>query len=113
VIVLASRQRFVSSLSLSSLNFIRDITPKGDSPTVPLVGQAFEAIQILHQSFRSTEVRLKKVEEASKFFGETQRKMDDKLDGIYNLLIQWNTGGEPSGIPKPHRSLSTSSPPPP
>jgi hypothetical protein len=56
---------------------------------------------------------LKKVEEASKFFGETQRKMDDKLDGIYNLLIQWNTGGEPSGIPKPHRSLSTSSPPPP
>lgn len=35
-----------------------------------------------------TDARLHKVEEAGKIFGETQRKMDEKLDLIHKLLTQ-------------------------
>jgi hypothetical protein len=85
---------------------------KGDASVVPSVSEAFEVIRDSQSSFQSTEARLRKVEEAGKYFGETQQKMDEKLDGIYNLLAQWNTGSEPSSLPRSSRPFSPSPPPP-
>jgi hypothetical protein len=39
----------------------------------------------------------------------SHQKMDEKLDGIYNLLAQWNAGSEPSSLLRP---FSPSPPPP-
>jgi hypothetical protein len=55
------------------------------------IGEALEAIRTLQSNFQSTEVRLQRVEEASKCFGETQQKMDDKIDAIHKLLTEWNS----------------------
>jgi hypothetical protein len=44
------------------------------------------------------------VEEARKIFGETQQKMDEKMDAIYKLMSQWNNNSEMSTPDKPpHR----------
>jgi hypothetical protein len=36
-----------------------------------------------------TDTRLKHVEEDGKVFGEVQRKLDNKVDAIHKLLVQW------------------------
>jgi hypothetical protein len=53
------------------------------------------------------------VEEASKLFGVTQKQMDEKLDGIYMLLTQWNSGSELGSAQQPQRPFTTSPTPPP
>jgi hypothetical protein len=62
---------------------------KGDSSA-----EALEGVRDLQQILQQTDSRLQKVEEASRFFGVTQKQMDEKLDSIYKLLIQWNSGTE-------------------
>jgi hypothetical protein len=40
------------------------------------------------------------VEEASKFFGESQKRMDDKIDGIFRLMQQSSSPSEMGGAEK-------------
>jgi predicted DNA-binding protein YlxM (UPF0122 family) len=86
---------------------------KGDS-SVPTIANDMDIIRTLQANFQRTESRLKKVEEARKIFGETQQKMDEKMDAIYKLMSQWNnnSGGRTTEKP-PHRFRSSPNPPPP
>jgi hypothetical protein len=52
-------------------------------------------------------MRLSKVEEAEKFFSDTQQKIDDKMDSIYRLLATW---GSPSEAGSAQKHNHTSSP---
>jgi hypothetical protein len=68
-------------------------------PTPPVTDFA-EVIRNLQQSAQRTDLRLCQVEEAGKFFGETQRLMDEKLDNICRMLVQANLSSEPSSVRK-------------
>jgi hypothetical protein len=37
---------------------------------------------------------LQKVEEAHKCFADVQHKMDEKVDDIHKMLLQWNLNSE-------------------
>jgi hypothetical protein len=60
--------------------------PKGNT----LAAEALEALRTLHKDHQNTDARLQQVEKAGKIFREKQSKMVEKLDGIYELLQQWN-----------------------
>jgi hypothetical protein len=49
-----------------------------------------EGIRSLQQSLQQTYAHFHKVEEVGKIFGETQKKMGEKLDLIHKLLTQWS-----------------------
>jgi soluble cytochrome b562 len=59
--------------------------PKGNT----LAAEALEALRTLHKDHQNTDAR-QQVEKAGKIFREKQSKMVEKLDGIYELLQQWN-----------------------
>jgi hypothetical protein len=48
-----------------------------------------EAVQILQKSHQQTDTRLQHLEEAGKVFAGIQQKMDDKVESIPKLLLQW------------------------
>jgi hypothetical protein len=58
----------------------------GDAVAPLSAVEVTEAIQLLQISVQSTDTRLKRVEEAGKVFGDTQRLMDENLDGIYKMM---------------------------
>jgi hypothetical protein len=86
---------------------------KGDSAGVPSFSDAFEAIRILQLNVQSIDARLKRVEEAGLIFWETQKKMDDKLDGIHQLLTQWTSSSELGSTHKLPRPVNLSPSPSP
>jgi hypothetical protein len=52
--------------------------------------EIIEVIGTLQKKFQHVYARLTQVEETTKLLAESQRKMSDKLDGICNLLMQWD-----------------------
>jgi hypothetical protein len=52
--------------------------------------EIIEVIGTLQKKFQHVYARLTQVEETTKPLAESQRKMSDKLDGICNLLMQWD-----------------------
>jgi hypothetical protein len=64
----------------------------GDSRSSASIADLSEAVRSLQVSCKNTEFRLAQVEETGKIFSVTQRKIDDKVDNIYKLLLQWNSG---------------------
>jgi hypothetical protein len=59
------------------------------------------------------EARLQHLEDAGKVFAEIQNKMDDKVDSIHKLLMQW-APNESGSAQRPHtRSSPSFTPPPP
>jgi hypothetical protein len=55
-----------------------------------------------------TNTRLQKVEETSHMLAKTQKQLNEKLDGIYNLLTQWNSSSEMGSAPRTHRQIHPS-----
>jgi hypothetical protein len=49
-----------------------------------------KAVRALQLNLQKTDARLQHVEEAGKVFGDSQHKMDEKVDSIYKILTQWN-----------------------
>jgi hypothetical protein len=60
---------------------------KSDS-VAALHTETMEGIRSLQQSLQQTYAHFHKVEEVGKIFGETQKKMGEKLDLIHKLLTQ-------------------------
>jgi hypothetical protein len=82
-----------------------------DSFLVQPLADTIEAVCILQMGQHNTDLWLRQVEEATKQFGEIQRKMDDKLDSIHRLPSQWNDS-EMGRAQRP-QCLSSPSPTPP
>jgi hypothetical protein len=78
-----------------------------ESFPVPPPADTIEAVRLLQMGQHNTDLRLWHVEEASKQFGEIQKKMDDKLDSIHKLIYQWN-GSEMGSAQRPQRPTSSS-----
>jgi ribosome assembly protein YihI (activator of Der GTPase) len=74
--------------------------------------ETMEAIKALQQSLLQTDSHLQKVEAASKFFGETQQKIDDKMDFIYKMMQTWNLGSECGSAEKAPRAPHSTTPSP-
>jgi hypothetical protein len=72
-----------------------------------------KVIKVLQMSIQNTEARMSRVEEASNHFGVTQKKMDDKLDGICMMLAQLNASSEFGSAQRLHPTSTSPSPPPP
>jgi hypothetical protein len=53
------------------------------------------------------------VEEASRSISETQKHLDEKLDGIYKILQQWGSPSEMGSAEKPSRTSPVPPRPPP
>jgi hypothetical protein len=75
---------------------------KGDVAGGSSTSKTLDAIDTLQQSQQITKVRLQQVEEASKIFVETQRKLDEKVGSILKLLLQWNSSSEAGSAQKTH-----------
>jgi hypothetical protein len=72
-----------------------------------------EANQVMQRNLHKSEARLQHVEEASKFFGETQKKMDDKIDGLVKMMQQWNALSDMSSTERTPQPFTTSQSPQP
>jgi hypothetical protein len=83
----------------------------GDAVAPLSAVEATEAIQLLQIRVQSTDARLKRVEEAGKVFGDTQRLMDENLDGIYKMMTQWNSSSEMGSGQRPQRHTTSPTPP--
>jgi hypothetical protein len=83
---------------------------KGDVATAVDAAEAIKALQICVQS---TEAGMTRVEEASNYFGATQKKMDDQLDGICLMLAQLSDGSDFGSAQKQHPTTASPLPPPP
>jgi hypothetical protein len=70
-----------------------------------------EAIQLLQLNAQSTDVKLKRIEEVGKGFGESQKVLEDKLDGIYMMMAQWNSSSEMGSGQRPQRHTISPTPP--
>jgi hypothetical protein len=55
------------------------VNSKGDATVATSTIEALEAIRVLQQNFQKTETCLKQFKEAGKLFGDTEKKMDEKL----------------------------------
>jgi hypothetical protein len=62
----------------------------------------------MQQSMHITDMRLQRVEEAHKLFGEAHHKMDKKIDSIYKLLSQWHSSSVSGIAPGPNKPLTYS-----
>jgi hypothetical protein len=86
-------------------------TPPGDSSAA--APDSADVMRALHTHLQISDARINGVEEASRVFGETQKQMDNKLDGIYQLLIQFTSGSEFGSAQKAQQHHTTSPSPPP
>jgi hypothetical protein len=86
-------------------------TPPGDSSAA--TPNSADMMRALHTNLQISDARIKRVEEASRVFGETQKQMDNKLDGIYQLLSQFTSGSEFGSAQKAQQHHTTSPSPPP
>jgi hypothetical protein len=84
---------------------------KGDS-TATAAKEALDVVRAMQQRLQHTEIHLQKVEDTSRVFGETQLKIDEKVDGIYKLLTQWNSCSEIGSAQRSPHPLNQSSSPP-
>jgi hypothetical protein len=64
-------------------HFVSMASSKGGAAAV---ANTVKAIRALHNCVQNTESRMSRVEEASNYFGATQKKKDDKLDEICLML---------------------------
>jgi hypothetical protein len=77
---------------------------KRDSVPVGAILEALEDVRALQQCVLKTDARSQQVEAVTKDIVETHKQLDDKMDGIYKLIQQWNSSsdaGSPKKPPKP------------
>jgi hypothetical protein len=80
---------------------------RADSPSASHPTDTLEIIRSLQQNQQNIDLRLKKIEDASKSFAKKQDKLNEKVDGIHKMFIQWNATSEfgssqKSARPSPH-----------
>jgi hypothetical protein len=86
--------------------------PKSDDVGPKTLAETIDLVRVMQNSIQQTESHLQHVEEVGKVFDETQRLMDDKLDGIHKLLTQWNSSSESGSASKSNPIPNTPSLPP-
>jgi hypothetical protein len=82
-------------------------TTKGDSFTPLSSVEALETIRSLQQSQLNTETRLQQIEEGNKTVAAAQNKLEEKLDGIHKMMLQWNLNSEFGSSQKSPRPPTT------
>jgi hypothetical protein len=85
---------------------------KGDSDLAAAQAKTLHTICKIQQSLHITDTHLQKVKESSKYFDETQKKMDEKMDTICNLLQTWTFGSEMGSGERSQRIPPSALPPP-
>jgi hypothetical protein len=58
------------------------------------LAETIEVARSVLQGFTQTETCLQHMSEVAKSFGETQLKIDEKVDSIFKLLTQWNSSNK-------------------
>jgi SMC interacting uncharacterized protein involved in chromosome segregation len=67
---------------------------KSEATSTSVALEALEAVRSLQQLLQKIDARLQHVEKVTKHVVETHKQIDDKLDGLYKLLQQWNSPSE-------------------
>jgi hypothetical protein len=74
---------------------------------------ALEVVHGVQHGLLISDAQLQRVEEASKYFTDMQKYMDDKIDGMIKMMQQWNSASEMSSSDRPPRPYQLSPTPPP
>jgi hypothetical protein len=74
---------------------------KGDIVPAGALLEALEDVRSLQQCILKADARLQQVEIVTKDVVDTHKQLDDKMDGIYKLIQQWNSSSEYGSHEKP------------
>jgi hypothetical protein len=77
------------------------LTTKSDTTAVSNLVETMDDVSSLQQSLLSAETRMKHVGKASKAVADAHRLLDDKVDSMYRLMMQWNISEPSSGQKSP------------